>query len=114
MARGETTRSTDARRGRLFVAGAALAWSTAGPMQRGLSLDTSTQLAGRAFFATLALLAYVAVTERGGVAASFRGMGRAGIGVAGAFAISSGAFIVALNHTTVANVLFLMAAAPLL
>jgi drug/metabolite transporter (DMT)-like permease len=102
------------RRGRLYVALAAVAWSTAGILQRELSVDTATQLAGRAFFAVLGLLAYVAVSERGAIARSFRAIGGAGLAVAGLMAVSSGAFIVALNHTSVANVLFMQALSPLL
>src|SRR5438105_14381157 len=95
------------RRGRLFVALAAVAWSTAGILQRELSVDVGTQLAGRALFAVLAILAYVAVSEQGAVVRSFRAIGRGGLAVAALMAVSSGAFIVALNHTTVANVLFM-------
>ena len=40
-------------------------------------------------------------------------MGIAGLGVAVTTAIASGAFIVALNHSTVANVLFLQAVSPI-
>ena len=53
------------RRGQVYVALAAVAWSTAGVLQRQLTLDTPTQVAGRAVFACVALLAYVAVVERG-------------------------------------------------
>jgi drug/metabolite transporter (DMT)-like permease len=102
------------RRGRVYVALAAVAWSTAGILQRELSVDTATQLAGRAFFAVLGLFAYVAVSEQGAVARAFRAIGGAGLAVAGLMAVSSGAFIVALNHTTVANVLFFQALAPIL
>jgi drug/metabolite transporter (DMT)-like permease len=45
---------------------------------------------------------------------AFRAMGWAGIAVAGLTAVASGTFIVALNHATVANVLFLQALAPIL
>lgn len=105
---------TDTSRGRLFILFAALAWSTAGVLQRELTVDLGTQLAGRALFATLTLLAFVAVTERGGTLAAFARIGRAELGFAAAMAVSSAAFIVALNHTTVANVLFLQAASPIL
>jgi drug/metabolite transporter (DMT)-like permease len=44
--------------------------------------------------------------------AAFRAIGRDGIAVAVCMAIASGAFIVALNHTSVAHVLFIQAAAP--
>ena len=100
------------RRGQLFVAGAAVAWSTAGVLQRELAVGTSTQVAGRALFACVALIALVAVTNRGGAIAAFRSMGTAGLAVAVCTALASGSFIVALNHATVANVVFLQAAAP--
>jgi drug/metabolite transporter (DMT)-like permease len=102
------------RRGRLYVALAAVAWSTAGLFQRELSAGVGTQLAGRALFAVLGLLAYVAIAERGTVLQAFRAIGRSGLAVAALLAVSSGAFIVALNHTTVANVLFMQALAPVL
>ena len=101
-------------RGRLFVALAAVAWSSAGVLQRELSVDLATQLAGRALFAVLALLAYVAVAEQGSVLRAFRAIGRAGLAVAALMAVSSGAFIVALNYASVANVLFMQALAPIL
>jgi drug/metabolite transporter (DMT)-like permease len=102
------------RRGRLFVALAALAWSTAGLFQRELSLNIGTQLAGRALFAVLGLLAYVAIAEQGAVLRAFRAIGRGGLAVAALMAISSGSFIAALNYTSVANVLFMQALAPVL
>jgi len=101
------------RRGQLFVALAALAWSSAGVLQRELSVGTTTQLAGRALFACVALAGFVAVSNRGRTIVAFRSMGTAGFAVAICTAIASGSFIVALNHATVANVLFLQAAAPI-
>ena len=102
------------RRGRAYVALAAVAWSSAGLLQRKLTASAGTQLGGRAFFAVLGLLAFVALAERGGVARAFRAIGRAGLAVAALMAVSSGAFIIALNHTSVANVLFMQALAPVL
>jgi drug/metabolite transporter (DMT)-like permease len=102
------------RRGQIYVALAAVAWSTAGVLQRQLTLDAPTQVAGRAVFAGLALLAYVAVVERGKVGPAFRSVGLAGVAVALCVAIASGSFISALNHTTVARVLFILAIAPVL
>jgi drug/metabolite transporter (DMT)-like permease len=101
------------RRGQLFVAAAAVAWSTAGVLQRELSLDTTTQVAGRALFGSIALLGFVALTGRGRVLRAFRSMGRAGLAVAVCTAIASGLFIVALNHARVANVLFMQAVSPI-
>jgi drug/metabolite transporter (DMT)-like permease len=100
------------RRGQLFVVLAAVAWSTAGVVQRELSVDTATQLTGRAVFAALALAVLVAVLSRGRPLEAFRSIGLAGLAVAATTAIASGTFIVALNHATVANVLFLQAASP--
>ena len=106
--------SAQHRRGRLYVALAALAWSTAGLLQRELTTDTATQLAGRALFAFLGVLAYVVVSERGHVVGALRAVGRAGLVFAALTAVSSGTFIIALNHTSVANVLFMLAVAPVL
>lgn len=102
------------RRGRLYVALAAVAWSTAGLLQRELTAGVGTQLAGRAFFAALGLIAYVAIADRGHILRAFRAIGRGGLAVAALMAVSSGSFIVALNHASVANVLFLLALAPVL
>ena len=101
------------RRGQLFVALAALAWSSAGVLQRELSVGTATQVAGRALFALIAILVYVATVSRGGVADAFRSIGRPGIVVAVCTAVASGSFIVAINHTTVANVIFMQAVSPI-
>jgi len=106
-------RDHEQRRGRLYVALAAIAWSTAGILQRELSVDTATQLAGRAGFAALGVGAYVAIAERGHVLHAFRAIGGAGLAVVALLAISSAAFFTALNHASVANVLFLQALAPI-
>ena len=102
------------RRGQIYVALAAVAWSTAGVLQRQLTLDTSTQVLGRAVFAAAALLAYVAVVDRGRVLEAFRSVGAAGVAVALCVATASGSFIAALNHTSVARVLFILAVSPVL
>jgi drug/metabolite transporter (DMT)-like permease len=98
----------------MYVVLAAFAWSTTGILQRALTVGTATQVAGRALFAVMAILLYVAVTERGGVFGAFRAIGRNGLAIAALMAVSSGSFIVALNHTTVANVLVMLALAPIL
>ena len=103
-----------AREGQLAIVVAAVAWSTAGLAQRELDADPATQVAGRAVFAGLALLAVVLAMERRGTPAAFRAMGRSGLGLAVFLAISSGSFLLALNYTSVANVLFMQAAAPMM
>jgi drug/metabolite transporter (DMT)-like permease len=102
------------RRGRLAILVAAVAWSTAGLGQRELEVSPATQVAGRALFAAAALLVVVWVTERGNVWGSFRAIGRWGAAATLFLAVSSGTFMLALNHTTVANVLFMQAAAPMM
>lgn len=99
-------------RGRIYIVCAALAWSSAGVMQRELTVGLATQVAGRALFAALTLAAFVGATERRGTVAAFRRIGRAELAFGVCMGASSGTFIAALNHTTVANVLFLQAAAP--
>src|SRR5919107_4290891 len=102
------------RRGQVYVALAAVAWSSAGVLQRGVSADAAAQVGVRAAFACVALFAYVALTERGRAVAAWRAIGVAGVGFAARLPVASGAFIVALNHTTVAHVLFIQAMAPVL
>ena len=93
---------------------AAVAWSSAGLAQHALDATPATQVLGRALFAFLALLVLVAVTERSGIIASLRSLGRDGVAVTIFMAISSGTFFLALNYTSIANVLFLQAAAPMM
>jgi drug/metabolite transporter (DMT)-like permease len=114
MATASLSLAAQHRRGRLFVALAAVAWSTAGILQRELTVDTPTQLAGRAFFAVLGLFGYIAVSERGQVVRAFRAIGRPGLAVAALMSMSSAFFIIALNHASVASVLFMQAFAPIL
>jgi drug/metabolite transporter (DMT)-like permease len=110
----EVPESNQRNRGRLFVALAAVAWSSAGLLQRELTVDVATQLAGRALFAALGLFVYVAVVERGRVLPAFRAIGRGGIAIVVLLALSSAAFFIALNHAPVANVLFWQALAPII
>ncbi len=102
------------RRGRLFVALAAIAWSTAGLLQRELTVDVATQVAGRAFFAVLGVGGYIVVSRRGHVLQAFRAVGRDGLVVAALLAVSSASFFIALNYASVANVLFMQALAPII
>jgi drug/metabolite transporter (DMT)-like permease len=101
------------RRGVLLVAGAALAWSTAGLLVRWTATDPWTTLFWRAIFAGLALLVRLVLTERRETAAAFTRLGPIGIALGGCFAISMISFINALNLTTVANVMVFQAASPL-
>ena len=104
----------DQGRGRFYVALAAVAWSSAGVLQRELSVDVGSQLAGRALFAFLGVLLYVVATERRRTLNAFRAIGRGGVLVVALLAISSASFFLALNHASVASVLFMQALAPIL
>jgi drug/metabolite transporter (DMT)-like permease len=110
---GATRSRTD--RGQLAVALAAVVWSTAGVLQRQLvSVPVATQVGGRAVFAALAVGTYVVVAERGRVVEACRSVGGSGVAFAACLALASGAFLVALNHASVAQVLFIQAIAPVL
>jgi drug/metabolite transporter (DMT)-like permease len=111
MSAGNARRRT--RNGRIVILAAAVAWSTAGLGQHALDATAATQIAGRAAFAFLFLLGVVIYTERGGAIGSLRSLGVSGVIVTVALAISSGTFLFALNYTSVANVLFFQAAAPM-
>src|SRR5436305_15279630 len=100
------------RKGRVYVALAAVAWSTAGLLQRELTVNVAAQLAGRAFFAIVGLLVYIAFAQRGRVLRAFRAIDGAGLGVAALMAVSSGSFLFALKHASVASVPFLDALSP--
>jgi drug/metabolite transporter (DMT)-like permease len=78
-----------------------------------LSVGTATQVSGRAIVAAVVLLAFVWFSNRRNTVEAFTSIGRAELAVAGCTAVASASFIVALNHTTVANVLFMQAVAPI-
>jgi drug/metabolite transporter (DMT)-like permease len=101
------------RRGALLVAGAALAWSSAGLITRLTTADAFTTLFWRSVFSTVFLVVYIASRDRGGAVTGFRGLGLAGFGIAASFGTSMICFIIGLKETTVANVLIFQAAAPL-
>ena len=100
------------RRGALLVAGAALAWSTAGLVTRATTTDPWTTLFWRSVFACLFLAVYIGLRDGRGALRPFGELGLAGLGVAVSFGISMTCFIIALKETTVANVLIFQAAAP--
>ncbi len=69
----------------------------------------------RSISAALYLMGFMLVRDGvRGTAAMIRDMGLPGLGVALCFGTASSAFVVALAHTTVANILLIQAAAPLI
>ena len=101
------------RTGQLYVAAGAFAWSSAGVLQRELHVDVGTQIAGRSLFGMLTLLAFVLALHARGTS-PLRRLDRWDLAVALCLCVASAAFIVALNHTSVANVLIFQAASPLI
>jgi drug/metabolite transporter (DMT)-like permease len=104
------------RRGQLYVTAAAVAWSIAGVLQRGLTVDVATQASGRSFFAFLALCGVCVFEARRAnqpIVKFVRAIGWAGIGMGVCLGGASGAFVVALNNTSVASVLFIQSLAPI-
>lgn len=103
------------RRGALLVFGSAAIWSFGGAIARFLSVsDSWAVIFWRSAFAAVFLLGFM--FWRDGLSGTWRmfaGMGWAGIGVGLCFATASTAFIVALSHTTIANILLMQAGAPL-
>ena len=84
-------------------------------MQRGLTSDTPTQAAGRAFFAFVALsgvCVFEARRTKQPLVEFVRAIGWSGIAMAVCLAGASGSFIIALNHASVASVLFLQTLSP--
>ena len=93
-----------------------MVWSAGGLFARALAeLDPWTVVFWRSVFAALFLAGFVAAREGArGLPAAFRAIGGPGLAVAACFAVASTAFVVALAHTTVANVLLVQAGVPLL
>ncbi|HRK18779.1 MAG TPA: DMT family transporter [Hyphomicrobiaceae bacterium] len=116
MANQPSHTGSDLARGTLLVAGAAIVWSFGGTIARFLEVsDSWTIVFWRSAFAALFLLVFMLVRDGvRGAAALVSGIGPAGIGVALCFTVASVSFVVALAHTTVANILLIQAGAPLL
>jgi drug/metabolite transporter (DMT)-like permease len=99
-----------------LVASSAFLWSFGGAISRFITVDDSwTVVFWRSYFATFFLILFLVL--RDGLPATvnaFRDMGKPGLLVSVCFTIASMAFVVALAHTTVANILLMQAGVPLL
>lgn len=102
-------------RGALLVFGAAAVWSFGGAIARFLAVtDSWTIIFWRSLFAATFLLGFMLWRDGWrGTRKLFAGMGAAGVAVGLCFATASTSFVVALSHTTVANILLMQAGAPL-
>jgi drug/metabolite transporter (DMT)-like permease len=106
---------TDHSLGLLLVAGAALAWSTGGLFFRLIDLDPWTTSFWRSLFAAAFLAAYALFERRHrGVRIYNRAEITQGLVISIGIAISMTTFLPALALTSVANVAFIYATAPIL
>jgi len=96
-----------------MVAGAAIVWSTGGLIVRHVAADTWTIVFWRGFFCALTLLLFLAIRDGRNTIALFRNLGPGGLGVGICFGAASLSFVIALEHTSVATILFLQSASPL-
>lgn len=103
------------RLGIALVAGSAIVWSFGGAIARFLEVDDSWAIVfWRSVFAAAFLFAFMLLRDGlRGTVGLFLNMGWPGVAVAVCFTIGSTSFIVALAHTTVANILLIQAGAPL-
>lgn len=103
-------------RGAGLVVGSAIVWSTGGTIGRFLDMTDSWAIVfWRSLSAALFLLLFMLLRDGPkGTVKLFRDMGWASFAVAICFAIASSSFVIALAHTTVANILLYQAAGPLI
>lgn len=109
----------DARRhgyGAALVLGSAIVWSFGGTLARLLDIEDGWKVVfWRALFAALFLLGFMLVRDGvRGTRKLFSEMGLPGLAVGACFATASTSFILALAHTTVANILLIQASVPLI
>jgi drug/metabolite transporter (DMT)-like permease len=104
------------RKGWLLVFLSALMWSFGGAIARFIDTsDNWTVIFWRSAWAAAFLICFMVWRDGArGTLKLFRNMGLPGIAVGICFATASTAFIVALAHTTVANILLMQAGVPLL
>ncbi|MGD1876423.1 MAG: DMT family transporter [Kiloniellaceae bacterium] len=102
--------------GAWLVFGSAVVWSLGGIIARLAEVENPwTTIFWRSGTAALCLLAFMLLRDgRAGTAALFARMGLAGWAVAVCFTIATTSFVVALQFTTVANVLLMQAGVPLI
>ncbi len=99
-----------------LVLAAAVVWSFGGTLARFLAIEDGwTIVFWRSVFAALFLLGFMLLRDGPrGTVTLFRNMGLPGIAVGLCFTVASTAFILALAHTTVANVVLIQASVPLI
>lgn len=112
IARGGIHSSAEHRSGILLVAGGSIAWSSAGLLARLAETDVWTTSFWRAVFCALFLTAILVIVERRDLLRAIIALGRPGTIVAFLLSVDAVLFIIALDHTSIANALFIMATTP--
>ena len=115
---GDRDRVSAARHRRIGIALVVLAgvfWSLQGPTVRMIEAASGPQIIFWRSIGQLAvMLGVVAIVNRGRVASAFRLAGYRAVVGAICHAAAGTCFVLAVLHTTVANVVFIMASAPLI
>ena len=104
--------SVETRVGVALVAGAAVAWSTAGFFTRLIPVGLWTMLVWRNLFGGLFMVLYLVATKRRALLRSFAALGSIGWLAALINGLSMICYLAALRHTSVANVVIIYATAP--
>ncbi len=100
--------------GLILVILAALAWSSGGLLLRSVATDPWTTIFWRSLFAAVTLFLFILIRDRGNTLRLFLGMGWPGVLLGACFATASTSFVIAVQYTTIANVLLLQSLAPFL
>ncbi|HZP88697.1 MAG TPA: DMT family transporter [Burkholderiales bacterium] len=101
------------RKGVLLMVGATLCWASAGMLVRNMDLRDSWEITfWRSLFMTLFIVVVLIAQYRGKVLTRLAATGKAGIVAGALWALMYVCFILALGHTTVANVLVLSSISP--
>lgn len=105
---------TTDKRGIWLVAGSALAWSFGGTIDRFIDApDTWTVVFWRSLWAASFLVAFLLIRDGRKTPLAFKAMGLPGLVVALCFMTASISFVLAISYTSVANVILINAAVPL-
>lgn len=115
-AQGDGSETESHPLGTWLVFGSAVVWSLGGILARLAEVENAwATIFWRSGSAALFLLAFMLLRDgRAGTLTLFARMGPAGLAVAGCFAVATTSFVVALQYTTVANVLLMQAGVPLI
>jgi len=101
------------RRALLMMVGATLCWSSAGPLVRSMQITDSWEITfWRSIFLCLFMIGWLWTQYRRDAWPKIRAVGLPGLISAALLTVMFVSFIVALSHTTVANVLIVSSSAP--